>query len=72
MKQITTREEFNDWAADNYGTEENCEGTETETLMAGWVNATDVDSETNGKQTEAEFIYVAYYSFFNMGYTVDS
>ena len=68
MKRMTTRDQLNDWASDNYRIEQKCEGTPYQALMAGWVNATDIDTETKGKQTEAEFCNAAYHEFDNMGY----
>jgi len=61
------REQLMDWEADNVFTEQKCEGTPAEALMAGWVNAMDMVDE-GLIHTDEEFVRVAYSEFDNMGY----
>ena len=67
MKRMT-RDELDDWAADNYRVRQDCEGTAKETLMAGWVNASEMESDGHFTP-EIGFVEAAYHDFDNMGYT---
>ena len=63
-----TKNELNNWVESNSTTKEISEGTPKEALMAGWVNAMDMQ-DANPDMTEAEFIEAAYSEFNNMGYS---
>lgn len=61
------REQLMEWAADHYDTAQDCEGTPEQALMAGWVNAMDVDEARRGISDD-EFVTLAYSFHDNMGY----
>ena len=56
-----TRDELEQWAAENYGVAENCEGNADERLMAGWVNAMDTEEDRGVPMSEEEFVNFSYF-----------
>jgi len=67
IKYPMTRDELMQWAADN-DVVQNCEGTPAESLMAGWVNAMDMQDARKGAMSDDEFVRVCFSEFCNMGY----
>ena len=68
MKTRMTRQDLMEWAADNYSIVPNSEGSPNEALMAGWINAMDVEEDSSGELTDEDFLDYAYSEFENMGY----
>ena len=63
-----SKEQLMQWAGDHYTTDQNSEGSPDESLMAGWVNAMDVQDSRKGHISDNEFLTIAYSEFDNMGY----
>lgn len=68
MPARMTKDELMDWAADHYTVAQDSYGSPDEALMAGWVNAMDVQEERKGAISDEEFLDLAYSEFDNMGY----
>jgi hypothetical protein len=50
-----SREQINEWVSDHYGVDENSEGTVEERIVAGWVNAMDIEEDRKTPMSEGEF-----------------
>ncbi len=61
------RDELMNWAADHYDKVQDCEGAAELALMAGWVNAMEVNDARQGIPDD-EFVDLAYSEYDNMGY----
>lgn len=52
-----------------HGTDQDCQGTEAETFLAGWCNAADmIDDKELDENNDAEILRFVFAEFDNMGY----
>ena len=67
---LTTREMFERYALENEldRCEDRSEGTEEETLWAGYINALDVEEDRGQPLSDEEFLGYVFDNFRNMGY----